>query len=398
MIKNKVIQSGVWFTFSSFLINAVSFFITPLFARLLTKGEYGDFSNFTSWLSIIFVVTSLNLEASLIRARFDFEQDLDRYVLSMASLSMLSTGIWFIVVMLFHDFFSRLLSIDVTYLYWMFAYLFFMPVVNLFMAHQRFQYRYKASVACSMLVSLGASFLAVVLVVFMDDKMTGRVIGYVLPSALVGAFLLGYYIQKGRGIRLRYWRFALAYSLPFIPHLLSMFLLEGMDKVMVRKMCDAQSLGLYSLAYVVGNLITVLVLAVNNAYVPWLGEQMKGEQFHWIRRISFPYAVCFTLCTGGIVLLMPEILYIMGGARYMEAIYVMPPVAAACLLQFIYSMYVDVEQFEKKTIGMAVASMLAAGLNFVLNLILIPRFGYLAAAYTTYAGYFFLMVTLFNCL
>ena len=88
MIKNKVIQSGVWFTFSSFLINAVSFFITPLFARLLTKGEYGDFSNFTSWLSIIFVVTSLNLEASLIRARFDFEQDLDRYVLSMASLSM----------------------------------------------------------------------------------------------------------------------------------------------------------------------------------------------------------------------------------------------------------------------------------------------------------------------
>ena len=82
----------------------------------------------------------------------------------------------------------------------------------------------------------------------------------------------------------------------------------------------------------------------------------------------------------------------LGGKTYMEAKYVMPPVAAGCLLQFTYCMYVNVEQYEKRTGGMAVASVLAALVNYVLNYIFIPKFGYIAAAYTTYAGYFSLLI------
>lgn len=76
----------------------------------------------------------------------------------------------------------------------------------------------------------------------------------------------------------------------------------------------------------------------------------------------------------------------------MEAKYVMPPVAASCVLQFIYCMYVNVEQYEKKTGRMALASVIAVIINYVLNTICIPLYGYIAAAYTTYASYFVLMV------
>ncbi len=55
-------------------------------------------------------------------------------------------------------------------------------------------------------------------------------------------------------------------------------------------------------------------------------------------------------------------------------------------------MFVNVEQFKKKTIGMAVASAIAALVNFVLNYIFIPTIGYLAAAYTTLAGYTVLLL------
>lgn len=41
---------------------------------------------------------------------------------------------------------------------------------------------------------------------------------------------------------------------------------------------------------------------------------------------------------------------------------------------------------------MACASIFAAFLNFVLNFIFIPIFGYKAAAYTTYIGYFVLLI------
>ena len=74
--------------------------------------------------------------------------------------------------------------------------------------------------------------------------------------------------------------------------------------------------------------------------------------------------------TCGIMLIVPEFLLIMGGQSYIEAIYVMPPVAFGCVCQFIYTMHVNIEQFKKKTVGMAIASISAAGLNYLLNMFL----------------------------
>ena len=52
----------------------------------------------------------------------------------------------------------------------------------------------------------------------------------------------------------------------------------------------------------------------------------------------------------------------------------------------------NIEQYKKKTVGMAIASISAAGLNYLLNMIFIPKFGYIAAAYTTLASFLWLML------
>ena len=62
-----------------------------------------------------------------------------------------------------------------------------------------------------------------------------------------------------------------------------------------------------------------------------------------------------------------------------------------CICQLLYTLFVNVEQFKKKTIGMAIASAVAASVNLLLNWIFIPRYGYLAAAYTTLVGYLCLL-------
>ena len=76
----------------------------------------------------------------------------------------------------------------------------------------------------------------------------------------------------------------------------------------------------------------------------------------------------------------------------MAAKHVMLPIIGGCFFQFVYCMYVNVEQYEKKTKGMAVASIICAIINFVLNYIYIPKYGYTAAAYTTLVSYFILLV------
>jgi len=388
---NKAIQSGMWFTVSNFLMRGMGLITTPIFTRLMTKAEFGEFNNFQTWTMILLYITSLDLEGSLIRACHEFRDDLNRYVHSMIALSILSTGIFWIGFTAFSAQASKLLSIDAPYIHCMFFYLMFCPAVNIFQSAERFKYNYKWTVASSMVISVGASLLSVILVLGLENKLQGRILGFVVPTAIVGFAIAVYYAFRSGGIRIRYWKYALPITLPYIPHLLSMYLLSNMDRVMIRRYCGSEDLALYSLAYTCGMVITVLLTSINSAYSPWLAEKLQNRDYDAVRRVSVPYVLLFSAFAVGVVLVTPELLLLLGGQSYMQAKYVMPPVAAGCLLQYVYCMYVNIEQYEKKTVGMAFASITAALVNYVLNAVFIRAYGYVAAAYTTYVGYFVLL-------
>jgi O-antigen/teichoic acid export membrane protein len=89
----------------------------------------------------------------------------------------------------------------------------------------------------------------------------------------------------------------------------------------------------------------------------------------------------------GVIAVAPEIILIMGGRAYYEAAWAVPPVAMSILLLFYSQLFINVEfYFEEKTM-LVFGSILAAVLNFVLNMLLIPVWGFVAAAYTTLISY-----------
>ena len=161
---------------------------------------------------------------------------------------------------------------------------------------------------------------------------------------------------------------------------------------MITDICGSEETALYSLAYSCSYFITILVSAINTAYVPWLSDCLHDEQYERINKFSYKYIAFFVYCVLGIVLIAPEFLLILGGRNYISAKWVMPPVMIGCAMQLMYTMCVNVEQYYKKTKGMAIASVSAALLNFILNSIFIPKFGYVAAAYTTLICYVFLLI------
>ena len=387
-----VIKSGMWFIVCNIVTKSIGFITTPIFTRLLTKSEFGDFNNFTTWTGIILLITSLNLESSMIRARFDFEDDMDSYVASMSCLSILSTILWFILVLIFINPVQHLLLLNKREVYAMFLYLLFYPAIQLFQTHERFEYKYRNTVAITLLVVISTSFLSVILVLLLDNKLTGRIIGNVLPIIIIGCIINCLLLYKSRKICVQYWKYAIPFTIPFIPHLLSMYLLGSMDKVMIKQICGSEDLALYSLAYTVGTIISLLVNSMNSAFSPWLAQQLSKQNYNKIKKVSVPYIAIFLFFSVLIVLITPEVLIFLGGSEYANAKSVMPQISAGCLMQFIYCMYVNVEQYEKKTIGMAIASVIAALFNFLTNAIFIRKFGYIAASYTTFFSYLLLMI------
>lgn len=388
----KALKSGVWYTVSNLLVRNIGLLTTPIFTRILSKADYGNYNNYLSWQGIILIVVTLNLEASLISAKFDYKDNFKEYIFSVLSLSTVSVVIWTIIFNLFQNSLSDFLGMSPVYLNIIMLYCCFNSSVNMFQVSERFQYKYKSAVFIAILTAVGTAGLSLIMVFSMDNKLMGRTLGGVLPVALIGLVLYVIIAYQGKHIDVQTWKYALKICIPYIPHLLSLTVLNTMDRVMIKRICGAEDNALYSLAYNCGAMVTILLTSMNTAFSPWLGDNLHENNYEDTRRVSKYYMLSFCYLAIGIMLLAPEVLLIMGGRSYLEAKYVMTPVAMGCVCQFMYTMYVNVEQYKKKTIGMAFASMGAALVNLVLNLVFIPVFGYIAAAYTTLVGFLFLLI------
>lgn len=391
-ISTTAFKSGIWYTVCNFVVRALGFLTIPIFTRLLTQAEFGAYNTFASVLSVFTILTTLRLESTFISAKRDYKDNLDQYAFSIAFLESAIALICFILIVFLGDFLSELLSIEKIYLYAMQIYLVFLPGINLFQVWERFRYQYKWTVFITLLVACSSSFLALVLVIALPNKLDGRVFGQLLPGIIIGFILLLYLFKRGKTIDFGMWKYAIPIGLPYVPHLLSMTFLGVADRVIISWYCGEVDTALYSLAYSCGLIVTILATSLNSAFSPWLSDMLTSKNYKKIRKASRPYLGLFGLLAVAIILLAPEVLLVLGGEQYAAAVYCIPPVAMGCVCQFAYTMFVNIEQYEKKTAGMAVASLIAAIINCVLNIIFIPVFGYLAAAYVTLISYLLLLL------
>ncbi len=239
----------------------------------------------------------------------------------------------------------------------------------------------------STFLSLG---LSLILVTNMEDKLSGRIIGSVLPSIVIGVIIFVAFWAKCKCIHFSYWKYTMKICLPYIPHLLSMTVLNSTDRIMITKMCGATDTALYSLAYTCGSMMTILLNSINTAFSPWLAERLHENDTKSVRSFSKYYITAFVCVSLGAMMIAPEILYIYWAARNICLGICYAAGGNGLHLSVFYTMMVNIEQIKGKTVGMAFASVAAAVLNYILNL-LIPKFGYIAAAYTTLVGYLLLL-------
>ena len=88
-----------------------------------------------------------------------------------------------------------------------------------------------------------------------------------------------------------------------------------------------------------------------------------------------------------LILIAPEIVSIFAPHSYYEAIWTIPPICMSVYFIFVYDFFAKFEFYYETKLFIMVASIIAAILNVSLNLIFIPKYGYIAAGYTTLLCY-----------
>lgn len=389
---NIVAKSGFWYTISNFLFRAIVFITTPIFVRLLSKNEFGEFNNIISWVSLLSVLTACDLYTSIIRAKLDFEDDIDRYSSSVLTLGSIITFVCFILTRIFNSEISAFTGIKEEYFYIIYIYLFFIQGYHVFATKARAQYKYKVYSLSTGIGIVASCLLSLLLVIYMDDKLIARIYGYFMPYILIGVIFYFLIMSKGKSVDFKYYKYSLGLSLPLVPHVLSMTILASSDKIMITRYAGVEFTAIYSLACIVSHIGMTLIDSMNKAWAPWFLETLKRGDLNRIKKASNIYFFTFAFGLTAMILLGPEIVFILGGEKYKEGVYVLLPLLLGNLFQFSYTMYVQIEFFEKKMKGVSMATLVAALLNIMLNYFFIPIFGYIATGYTTLVGYIILFI------
>lgn len=385
-------KMALWYLLGDMLVKGLSVITTPIFSRVLTKQQYGDFSNFTSWESILLIFVTLDLSTSISRAKYDFEKKIDEYISSITAVSTIATIILYGIVEINSEFFTGFFSMDMFYIRLLFVYFLFEPAYEYMQVKHRMYMKYKFFLLFSLCSAFFRTFVSLILVYCMEDKYLGRVLGYIIPAIVLYMGIYVFIWKKGKKVKWEYCKYALLIGLPLIPHTLSANLLSTSDRVMIQKICGPEQTAIYTLSYTVAAMVTLVRQSLNKAWVPWFFDALATERYDEIKKKSKEYVDIFFVLMIGIVLIAPEMVWILGGAKYYEARFIIPPVIGGLLCQFLYTLYVNIEVFQKKTFSISIGTMLATVINIALNLIFIPKYGYIAAAYTTLIGYFALFL------
>lgn len=379
------IKASIWFLVCSFLQKGIMVITTPIFTRIMSTEEYGRFGVFNSWMSIISVFVTLNLYSGMYtRGLVKYENDRNVFSSSIQGLVLLLSTCWLLLYLAFQNIINSFSSLSTTQMLLMFILIWTSSAFNFWASEQRVELHYKALVAVTLAVSLLKPILGVILVLNLEDKVTARIIGLVIIEILF--FTWCFISQLIRGKRLynkMYWKEALVFNLPLVPHYLSMSILNGADKIMIERMIDSSEAGIYNLAYQISQVMMLFNIALTQTIEPWLYKKIKDGNTSEIKRVAYPSWAFIALMNILLVILAPDIVAIFAPRGYYDAIWVIPPIAMSVYFIFLYAFFAVFEFYYAKTKLAAVATCTGAVLNIGLNLLFIRLFGYYAAGYTT---------------
>lgn len=287
---------------------------------------------------------------------------------SLQGLTLFLVVGWTVVYVIFHNFWNELFSLTTVQMLSMLVMIWSTAVFGFWAAEQRVLYKYQTLVTLTILVSVAKPVVGIAFVILSKDKVTARILGLVLVE-LIG--YTGLFVQQIKRVKklysAKFWKYAVGFNLPLIPHYLSQTVLNSADRIMIKDMVGADEAGIYSLAYSISLIMTLFNTALIQTISPWIYQKIKAKKAKEIAPIAYTTLILIAAVNLVLIAFAPEAVAIFAPKEYYNAIYVIPPVAMSVFFMYSYDLFAKFAFYYEKTKFVMVASVIGAVLNIVLN-------------------------------
>ena len=183
------LKASLCFLVCAIMEKVIAFIVLPVFSRLLTTDQYGLVTLYNSWLQIVCIFTTLNLQyGSLGTAQIKFKEEKYSYSATIQILVSLICVIALFIVMFCSDFFQNLFNMPIYLILMMIVESWASFIIGLWNGNKRFEFNYKSFIFITLFVSIASSGLGIVMVLHTKYKAEARIftmIGVELIIAII---------------------------------------------------------------------------------------------------------------------------------------------------------------------------------------------------------------------
>jgi O-antigen/teichoic acid export membrane protein len=384
------------------LTSLSTFFLLPIITKSLGTYYYGLWAQINITVSLISPFALMGLSMGLIRF-LSSEKDIKKIRESVYSIIFFVTGSGFLASFLLYIFAKPLATFgfkDPGAAYYIQAgslliLLSVLEPVSLF--YFRVFRQIKKYSYFTLFEAFGKLFFILVLL-----KMGYGLLGVIAATLLVQgliiliAFLIiisqiGFFIP-----RFTYIKEYLQFSLPLTPNAIIRWVTESSDRYLVTYFLGLGSVGVYSAACSIGNLIQLFVSPLQLILLPELAklyDEHKIDELTIYMSYSLRYFLFASIpAVFGLAAIAKPLLGIFTTEDFISGWVVIPVIAFSGLLAGVVQIFINTLFIVKKTKAQTYINISAAVLNLLLNVLIIPSVGIVGAALSTLVSYFLMAI------
>lgn len=409
MLIKKIFSDSLIYTIGPQLPKVASIFILPVITKYLTQDDYGIAGIILAYTSFLGAISDLGFSVLMMNSFYNYKLKWRHYwgqyhfYLSLWSLlyGALMAILLFIVIPIEAEKEKNIIIL-----------LFVIPAiffnVTTIIATRFYQYSSKPFYisAVSAFVGILAIIFNLVTIAYLKMGYLGWFVSNFLASLITFLFYLypvyiKYKIFPIIKFRWLFLKRNLKISLPLIPHNYSGFLLNTSDRVVMERLeISTKEIGQYNVAYTFGGYLEFFGNAIGMAIGPIYTSMFSNKSEESSKTIKFVthfLQIIFIFISVLISLWCKEIFQLLIKNNSLNKVY---PLAIIIIMGYAYRPYywtaISRLQYSEKTKDLWKITFVAGALNVILNLILLPLYGIISAAITTFicliymgfAGYF----------
>lgn len=404
------------------LPRVLNYLLTPLYTKLFAPGVFAVFNEGYAYTAILLVILTFGMETALFH--FCTKEENKSKVFTTAMGFVGSSSIAFaLIVFLFSGSLANLMRYPghEEYVIWLGLIISLDAVSALPLAWLRQLNRPKVFTAITLtniIINIGLNLFFLVYCrnqyLAHNGETTGIVklvynhdigVGYVFISNLIASFFktlmcLPLYFREKIVFDKELFRRMIRYSWPLLVAGLGFIINERLDVIMLKFMLPLEhdeamkQVGIYSGCYKLAILMSIFIQAYRYAAEPFFFNQSKEKD----SRKTYARIMTYFVILCSFIFLMVN-LYIdvfkhfIRNPEFWVGLKIVPIIMMANLF---LGLYINLSMWYKlsgHTYYGAWFSVLGAIITIGMNVLLIPRFGYMASAWTTFTAYFVMMIT-----